>query len=288
MTMIQELLQTNKTLGLMLIKAQKEVYSSIVGENNIKATGSGYDFVELREYQSGDDIKYIDWIISSKIGKPHVKLFHQQKELNIVIAPLLSSSLYFGTKRLKSELLNEVCALLSYSCVKQNDPFESYICNESVSLTTQRSKQLFSVRTLAEKIAAYDYMHKEILWKQLTVELYKKIQKRSLLFLIGDFLDAADMDLNVLSKKHELVVIIIRDRFEEAPHAIGELNITDPASNAKKVIKIDKKAAKTIEKNMLRNDDILQTKFKALGIRYVKIYTDEDPSQKILSLMSFV
>jgi len=96
------------------------------------------------------------------------------------------------------------------------------------------------------------------------------------------------MDLNVLSKKHELVVVIIRDRFEEVPHAIGELNITDPASNENKVIKLNEKSAKTIEKNMLRNDDILQTKFKALGIRFVKIYTDENPSQKILSLMSFV
>jgi uncharacterized protein (DUF58 family) len=283
---LQELLQKNKTLGLMLIKAQKEVYSSIVGENNVKTTGSGYDFVELKEYQSGDDIKYIDWIISSKIGKPHVKLFHQQKELNSVIVPLLCSSLYFGTKRLKSELLNEVCALLTYSCIKQNDPFESYIGNNSLSLVTKRGKQLFDVRTLAEKIAAYDYMHKEILWREIERELYKKIYKPSLLFLIGDFLDAQKTDLNILSKKHELILIIVRDRFEEHPHAIGELHITDPASHQNSIIKLDKKSAKKVQEQMLNNDDILYTKLKTLGIRFVKIYTDENPAQKILSLMS--
>ena len=82
--MLKTLLSSNRHLALMLIKAQKEVFSHIVGDNNSKTKGSGYDFVELREYESGDDIKNIDWIISAKIGKPHVKVFHQQRELNVL------------------------------------------------------------------------------------------------------------------------------------------------------------------------------------------------------------
>lgn len=286
--MLKTLLSSDKALSLMLIKAQKEVYSTVVGENNIKSTGSGYDFVELREYQSGDDIKYIDWIISSKVGQPHVKLFHQQKELNIILAPLLSSSLYFGVQRLKSELLNEICALLAYSCVKQNDPFESYICNNALTLVTSRSKQLFSVRKLAQEIASYRYENKELVWKNIIRDLYKKIQKKSLIFLVGDFFDADDIDFNVLVQKHELALFIVRDRFEEHPVILGEIDIKDPASGEERTINIDKKTASAIQEETLHNDAVLETKLKTLGIRSVKIYTDENPAQKIFSLMSLV
>ena len=272
----------------MLIKAQKEVFSKIVGDNNSRNKGSGYDFVELREYESGDDIKHIDWIISSKMGKPYVKVFHQQKELNVVIAPVLSGSVHFGTTILKHELINEVCALIAYSCVKQNDPFESLICNNDVILNTKRTKQLFGVRTLVEKIASYDVLGKDTDWKCISQKLFTQLKQRSLLFLIGDFLDAKELELGALSVKHEVIVIIIRDKFEEEPALLGEINITDPSTQLSSYVTINKTTAQSITKKVLEEDQYLYKKLKRSGIRFVKVYTDENPAKKVFSLMRSV
>ena len=284
--MYKTLLLTNKPLALILIRAQKEVFSSAIGNNNSRKKGEGYDFVELRPYESGDDSKHIDWIISSKMGDPHVKVFHPQKELNIAIVTLLSGSVYFGTKRLKHELITEISALISYSCVKQNDPFEAYIANEDLFLISKKSKQLFSVRTLVEKISSYEVLGKQIDYKELAGKLYKILRQKSLLFLIGDFFDTQDLDLRALAIKHELIVIIVRDRFEENPTLLGVVDITDPVT--KKSAKID--FSKTEVKNYLEKlqvqDELFFKQLKRLGIKFVKVFTDENPAQKILTLMS--
>lgn len=115
-----------------MFKAQKNVFSSSIGENSTFFKGLSSDFIELREYTSGDDIKHIDWIISSKMNKAHVKVFIDQKELNIVIVPILNTSLNFGTQKLKFDVLKETIALLTFSCVKQQDSYESYIYNQNI------------------------------------------------------------------------------------------------------------------------------------------------------------
>lgn len=284
--MLRTLLSSNKQLALMLIKAQKEVFSKIVGENNSRHKGVGYDFVELREYESGDDIKHIDWIISSKMGKPYIKVFHQQRELNISIMPILSGSVHFGTKVLKHQLINEVCALVAYSCVKQNDPFESFICNDDVILNTKKTKQLFGVRILAEKIADYDVLGKNVDWTLISKKLFTQLKQRSLVFLIGDFFDTKELDLRAFSIRHEVVVIIVRDRFEENPALLGDINIIDPSTGKSASINLNETAAKSIRTKVLEEDHLLYVKLKRSGIQFIKIYTDENPAEKILTLMN--
>ncbi|WP_457748619.1 DUF58 domain-containing protein [Sulfurimonas sp.] len=258
--MLKTLFASNKKLALILIKTQKEMFSKLTGEHTSNSRGEGYDFMELREYESGDDIRHIDWIISSKVGKPYVKLFHTQRELNVVIAPLLSASLHFGTSLLKKDLLLQICALIAYGCVKQNDSFESYICSDEVFLATPRTKQIFDVRTLAQKIDAYDVLGKKLDYIQIIQALYSRLQHKSIVFFIGDFFDAQSLNIQALSIKHELVVIIVRDRFEENPVPLGEVNITDPASGMSADISLDAKALKRYKKNRVQNDAQLQKK----------------------------
>jgi len=283
--MLKTLFKSNKKLALILIKTQREVFSKITGDNASKTRGEGYDFIELREYESGDDIRHIDWIVSSKIGKPYVKLFHQQRELNVVIAPFLCGSLHFGTTALKKDLLIQICALISYSCVKQNDPFESYICSDEVFLCTQKTKQMFGVRTLVQKIDAYDVLGKTLDYAHITQTLYRQLQRKSILFLIGDFFDTHNLNIKVLSLKHEVIVIIVRDRFEEHPARLGELNITDPALGVSAEMTLNKATLKSYTKKIFEDDNELYKKLQSAGIRFIKIYTDEDPAEKIISLM---
>ena len=282
---LNKLLRTNKPLALMLIKAQKEVFSSIVGNHITRSKGQGFDFSELRPYETGDDIKHIDWIISSKLDQPHVKVFHQQRELNITIVSFLTASVGFGTSRLKQELIAEMTALISMSCVKQGDPYEAYIANENLTLVSKKSKQLFGVRNLVQHIFEYATLGQSVYYPQTVSALYKRLKQKSLIFLIGDFFDSDSLDIKTLSLKHEVVVLMVRDRFEEEPPILESLSVVDPVKGEAAELKLDKSALKKYQARLQAEDERLQEKLKKSGVRFVKVYTDENPAKKIFSLM---
>lgn len=269
----------------ILIKTKKAVFSEIIGNNNSLFKGEGYDFVELREYETGEDIKKIDWMISAKMQKPFVKVFHAQREQNIIIVPILGGSMHFGTHQFKQNLLNEVCSLLGFSCVKQGDPFVSMVANTHTQTLTKKSKRIFSVYEMVEKIDQYDCLQKNIDYENITRSLFKQIPKRSIIFLIGDFFEIEKLDLRLLSRKHEVVAIIIRDHFEEDPKELGSVNFIDPA-NAKSYEGVfNKSLIKQYKVKIKQNDHKLYEHFQSCAIRSVKIYTNDEPLPKLLKLM---
>lgn len=275
----------NKALKKIIIKTRRQIFSEVIGNNSSLLKGEGYDFLELKEYEYGEDVKKIDWIISAKFKKPYVKVFHAQKELNINIIPLLGGSVYFGSKRFKQELITEVCSILGYSCIKQGDPFTSYIANDKIELCTKKSKRHFAVNSMDEKVFNYNAIGKITNYKKITSELFKNIRKRSIIFLIGDFFDIEDLDLRILSKKHEIVAIIIRDKFEEKPFELGNVNLVDPSTNQTFDGNINKGTIKKYEQYIKENDHKLFEHLQNCAIRFTKIYTDEEPLPKLLRLM---
>lgn len=277
---------SNTVLKKILIKTKRAVFSGVVGNNTSRLKGEGYDFSELKEYEYGEDVKNIDWVISAKMQKPYSKVFHAQKELNVSIIPILNGSVFFGTKKLKQEVITEICTILAYSCVKQGDPFESYIANETLTLNNKKTKTIFGVYSMASKLIEYNSLHKNIHYKTVINELNKKIKKRSLLFLIGDFFDTKELDLKLLNKKHEVIVIIVRDHFEENPIELGNVNLIDPSNNNKFEGNINKNLIKNYTIKIKENDHLLLSNLQRNGIKFTKIYTNEEPLSKIIGLMN--
>lgn len=275
----------NQRLKKIIIKTRRKIFSEMIGNNSSLLKGEGYDFMELKEYEYGEDVKKIDWVITAKFKKPYVKVFHAQKELNVNIVPFLNGSMYFGSKRFKQDLLTEVSAILGYSCVKQGDPFSSFIANTKLEIATKKSKRNFSVDMMCEKVFNYECLGKNLDYKNLAKEILTKIRKKSIIFLIGDFFNIEALDLKVLSKKHEIIAIIIRDKFEETPYELGNVNLIDPSSNSSFEGVLDKSTIKRYEQEVKRNDHLLYEHFQKCGIRFTKIYTHEDPLSKLLRLV---
>jgi len=277
---------SNTILKKILIKTKRAVFSEIVGNNISSLKGEGYDFSELKEYEYGEDVKNIDWMISAKMQKPYSKVFHAQKELNISIVSIYGGSVHFGTQKLKQEVMTEVATILAYSCVKQGDPFESYIVNEEVTLSSKKTKTIFGVYSMAQKLLSYNSLNKKTIYNKITNDLYKKITKRSLIFLIGDFFDTSSLDLKLLNKKHEVAVIIIRDHFEEEPKQLGNVNLIDPSSSTKFEGSLNNSVIKNYMAKIKHNDHLLFSKLQQNGIKFTKIYTNEDPISKIAGLIN--
>ncbi len=274
----------NQNLKKLLIKTKKAVFSQQIGNNTSNIKGEGYDFVELREYEDGEDIRKIDWVITAKMQKPFVKVFHTQRELDINIVPILTGSTYFGTKRFKKDTITEICSLLGYVCVAQGDSFSSFIANENAQLNTKKTKKLFGVENMIVNIDNYNPLEKNANFVNIINDLYKKIQKKSLVFLIGDFFDTNDFNLNLLAKKHEVIMIIVRDKFEENPIALGSVNFTDP-NNAKTFEgDLNSNLTENYAKNVKKHDSELFKKLKKIGVQFIKIYTDDNVTQQLAKL----
>ena len=111
----------NKKAKYIILKTKKEVFGSLSGNNISALKGEGFEFAELREYAFGDDVKKIDWKTTAKLGKPYVKIHHEERELNVVVSTLLSGSTFFGTSRVKKEYIIELMAILGYSAIKNRD-----------------------------------------------------------------------------------------------------------------------------------------------------------------------
>lgn len=275
----------NQNLKKIIIKTKKQVFSEVSGNNSSRLKGEGYDFLELKEYEYGEDVKNIDWTISAKLKRPYVKVFHAQKELNINIVPILNGSLYFGTSKFKQETVTEICSILAYSSIKQGDPFFSFIANERLELLTKKSKKLTSVVSMTEAVYNYNVLNKKADYKKISDELFKTIKRKSMIFLIGDFFNIKTLDLKILSKKHEVFLIIVRDYFEENPTALGKISLTDSTYGIDYDGVIDNESIKNYKSYLKENDHNLFLHLQKCGIKFVKIYTNEEAISKLMGII---
>jgi len=104
----------NKAVKKIILKTKKQVYGDMLGNNASLFQGEGFEFAELREYVYGDDVRKIDWKTTAKLGKPFVKIYKEERELNVVVVSMLGGSVYFGTVKQKSDIMAEVVATLGF------------------------------------------------------------------------------------------------------------------------------------------------------------------------------
>lgn len=210
----------------LLIKAREEVYTLLSGNNFSKLHGERYDLSEIREYQIGDDVRNINWIITAKMGKPYVKELHANRDLSIIVAAMMDGSLYFGYSNEKQKKLTEVVALLGYSAYQNGDLFIDLSYQQSRSSYMPPTKQLYHIEQFVKSLYHCDTLGTKLSYNQHIGDIFKRVSNKSLIFIIGDFLQ--EVDLSLLAQKHEVVAIIIRDRAEENPLKLGEVILKDP------------------------------------------------------------
>lgn len=269
-------------LKKILIKTKRKIFSEIAGNNSSIYEGEGFEFVELREYNYGEDIRRIDWNVTAKMQKPYVKVFKEERELNIVIASMMGGSVYFGQRRLKQDLIAEAAALIAFSASKNSDNFNSMIFTDRPENISKPTKKIFGVQRCVDEILRFDPLGKRVDFENFSQYIMKNIKRRSIIFILGDFF--GEFDFSLISKKHEVIALIARDRLEENPHRIGLLNMIDPQTFESSNIDVQTPSIKEYKKRVQKNDHELFKNFMKNRIRFAKIYTDEDPYAKISKL----
>ncbi|MDO8452947.1 MAG: DUF58 domain-containing protein, partial [Sulfurimonas sp.] len=258
-------------LQRILVRARRQVFSEMVGNNPSVFQGEGYDFIELREYMPGDDIRHIDWNITAKMQKPYIKIFREERELNVVVVSVLNGSVHFGSKKFKQDVIAEINALLGFSTLKNGDLLSSYIFTNEMVSHLKPSKKIHQVQKSVSEILDFDALNQKVDFKVLADTLYKRLKRKSLILVVGDFFEIPDFKL--LAKKHEVVAVIVRDLLEEKPPVMGFSSLVDPESGAVLEGDFNASSVEAYAKKVTMHDHKLYDAFRKQQIRFTKIYT---------------
>ena len=263
------------------IRTKNVVNDFFGGDYHSNFKGRGMTFSEVREYVPGDDVRSIDWNVTARTGKPHIKIFEEERELSVLILIDVSSSGVFGSKKdLKIDLGVEIAAMLSFSAIKNNDKVGLALFSDKVEKYIPPKKGKKHVLRLITDIINHDFENSNKRTSIKTaIDFANKISKRkSVIFLISDFIDDNFWnELKFLNFKHDVVGLQIYDSYERNFPNIGLINIHDSETGENTWIDTtSKKDRDKFLKNSNEKLDKFSKKCKNIGFDLLQINTDDN------------
>lgn len=206
-----------KKVKKIQIRANYLVNNLFAGHYQSVFKGQGMEFLEVREYVPGDDIRSIDWNVTARTGNPFIKKFMEERENTIMLMVDVSASNRFGSESmLKKDLAAEVAAVFAFSAIKNNDRVGLILFAEDVELYIPPSKGVRHVLRLVREVL-YFTPKKTGSNPVSAIEFFNRVTKnRSICFMISDFIyeDNFEIPLKLAAKKHDFIAMIIKDKRE--------------------------------------------------------------------------
>jgi uncharacterized protein (DUF58 family) len=218
-----------KKVRYIQIMTNKAVNDVLAGEYHSVFKGQGMEFDEVREYQPGDEIRTIDWNVTARTGHPYVKRFREERELTLLFLVDLSASGRFGSvKNMKNEVATELCALLAFSAIKNNDKVGLVVFTEEVELFIPPAKGTTHVLRLISELLSFQPKKSGTSLRAGLDYAARILNRRSIVFLISDFFDRDyDRTLRILSRRHDLIALSVNDPREYELPDVGLLALED-------------------------------------------------------------
>jgi len=206
--------------------------------------GQGIEFAEVREYQPGDDIRSIDWNVSARFGSPFVKVFHEERELTVMLLLDLSGSNLFGTvRKFKRELLAEVAGMLAFMAIRTNDKVGAVLFGAQPERFIPPKKGAAHVWRLIKEVFTYEPVNLNTDIGEALSYLNRVVKRHAIVFLISDCMDDGfERPLRLTGKKHDLTVIRISDPAEDRLPDVGLIRFRDPETGRVSLVNTRNKA----------------------------------------------
>ncbi len=257
------------------------------GEYHSVFKGRGMTFSEVREYQPGDDIRLIDWNVTARTGSPFIKVFEEERELTVYLIVDISGSGNFGSiEKLKREYSTEIASVLGFSAIKNNDKVGLILFSNDIEKYVLPKKGKSHVLRVIRELL-YTKPKKNLTSIKVALDYFLKVVKRkSVVFLISDFLDEGYWSsLKIINRKHDLIGIQIYDPAELSLPNIGLVKIKDSENQSS--FWIDTSSKKNMDllkkENLLKQKNLIK-KAKKIGFDLIHISTGEDFIEPIMSL----
>jgi uncharacterized protein (DUF58 family) len=256
------------------------VRESLGGEYHSCFKGEGIDFEDFREYQPGDEVRSIDWNVTARLGAPFVKKFVEQRELTVFLAIDVSASGNYGSHGpSKRELMAEVAALLAFSALQNKDKVGLILFTDEIELFVPAKKGSSHVLRLIREILYHRPMRHQTALAPTVHILQNHVRRRSLVFLISDFLFPGDLaaDLKTVSRQHDMIALQVSDPAEHALPPVGRVRLEDPETGEQIEINTSKmKLRRAYAEEAARWQSELDGHFRRLAIDKIALSTDRD------------
>lgn len=205
------------------IRTRKRTENTLMGQYHSAFKGQGMTFAEVRPYQSGDDIRRIDWNKTARFKEPYVKVMEEERELTMMLIIDISASMNYGTKiELKRELVAEICASLGFSAAGNNDKVGLILFADKVYKVIPPQKGKKHILAIISTILTANYVEAEANVDAALEYMMHVFKKKSLAFLFSDFSDEFDDKLlKIASKKHQLLGLRIYDEKDNEIPDVG-------------------------------------------------------------------
>jgi uncharacterized protein (DUF58 family) len=260
------------------IRTKRLVNDVFSGEYHSIFKGRGMEFMEVREYQPGDDIRIIDWNVTARYGYPFVKKFKEERELTVIFLVDASSSGQFGTKeRLKEEIAAELCSVLAYSATKNNDKVGMIIFTDKIEKHIPPKKGRYHVLRLIREVLYFNPESKGTDINLALEFLGRVIKRKAIVFLISDFLSGEfEKLIRIANRRHDVIAIRITDPRELELPDVGFLELEDAETGEQILIDTkDSQVRKSFSDTAYRERSILDRTFRSMDLDNIQILTDK-------------
>lgn len=221
-----------KTRGL-----SNEIFA---GKYHTAFRGRGMSFSEVREYRAGDDVRDIDWNVTARSTKPHIKIYEEERELTMMLVVDVSGSRMFGSvERLKKNVMTEIAAVLAFSAAQNNDKVGCIFFSDKVEKFIPPKKGRSHILTIIRELVGFRPASRRTRLSEPIRFLTNVNKKRCTTFLLSDFLDApADREaledaLKIAGNRHDLVGIRVYDPREAELPDVGIVELQDAETDRK-------------------------------------------------------
>jgi uncharacterized protein (DUF58 family) len=274
-----------KKIRKLEIRTRGLVSNIFGGEYHSAFKGQGMEFAEVRPYQIGDPIRNIDWNVSARYGETFVKIFEEEREQTVLLAVDISGSEDFGsTGMFKREIAAEICGVVAFSAIQNNDKVGLLLFSDHVELFVPPKKGRKHVLRLIRDLYAHDRTSTKTNISQALIHVLRVLNRRSVVLLVSDFMDANfETELRSVSRRHDCVAVHLLDPREMALPPVGLLEITDAETGENRIVDTSSLMVRRrfAETASTMHSDVEQTLLRTRVDR-IPIHTNEDYVQPLI------
>ncbi|MFT3748496.1 MAG: DUF58 domain-containing protein [Agriterribacter sp.] len=273
---VAEILKKVKELE---IKSKKLTANLFTGEYHTAFKGRGMSFKEVREYSAGDDVRFIDWNVSARMNQPFSKMFEEERELTMMLLVDISASSLFGTiHQRKKDLITEVCAVLAFSAVNNNDKVGVIFFSDKIEFYIPPKKGREHVLYIVRELLTVKPKSKGTNLNEAVRFFNNAVKQKSIAFILSDFMvEHYDDPLRVAGSRHDVIGIKVYDKMDMDLPEVGLMQIEDLETGERQWIDTnDKMVQYNYHQQFVQNEEACKISFRKSGADLLYLRTDED------------
>ncbi len=267
-----------KRIRQIEIRTKGLVSNIFGGEYHSAFKGTGMDFAEVRPYQFGDDVRNIDWNVSARYPETFIKVFEEEREQTVILAVDVSGSEDFASaSAYKREIAAEICAVVAFSAIQNNDKVGLLLFSDQVELFVPPKKGRKHVLRLIRDLFAHEQQSTGTDLKVALNHLVHVLHRRSIVMLMSDFMDEGfEPSLRAVSRRHDTIAVHLTDPVESELPEVGLMEVTDAESGERVLIDTSDESVRSMYEQEARSRELALTRmFRRLKVDTIPIVTDE-------------